>query len=430
MSSNTQLMRVDTTARSNGGTTSPPRTLHGLAALRLIPSLIIVVSHFSFLHLSSNAAVDSVLFTLANPAGCNAVSFFMILSGFILAWITDNPSAINFRTFLVKRVLRVWPVHVVALTLVLAVVWRLDWAAPLNVFLVHAWVPNLDSYYSLNAPSWTLCTELVLYLLFPTLIARLTRISSGKLIAGLATLIGVVMAIPAALLLFPDGERLGNVAFVEHMQSVEVSSWKYWLVYIFPLTRLLECVIGVVVCILVRRGRWPRSVSLPAVLLVVAIALEVTVLPYLFSLSAATIVPLTLIIGAVAAKETSAESVPHLVLRFSPLGKYTFGIYMYQWLLIVLLESAFAPNSLSALESFALMAVFYLGAVSLSYFSYGTLENAVRRRTKVLLSKTSSAGKDSDVTVRARSRSRHPGDTAARVHDRPPNDVAVGQTLR
>ena len=102
-------------------------TLHGLAAIRLIPSLVIVVSHFSFLHLPSNAAADSILFTVVNPAGCNAVSFFMILSGFILAWITNRPDTVDFRTFLVKRLLRVWPVHVIASLLVLALIWKLEW---------------------------------------------------------------------------------------------------------------------------------------------------------------------------------------------------------------------------------------------------------------------------------------------------------------
>lgn len=388
MSSNNELVGRVTDTNADEG---PPQrvTLHGLAAIRLIPSLVIVVSHFSFLHLTSNAAADSILFTVVNPAGCNAVSFFMILSGFILAWITNRPDTVDFRTFLVKRLLRVWPVHVIASLLVLALIWKLDWTTPLNLFLLHAWIPDSNAYYSLNAPSWTLCTELVLYLIFPTLIGRLSRASSKRLTLLLSTLVATVILIPAFLSLFPDGGRIGNVAFVEHMQPAEISSWKYWFVYIFPLTRVLECIIGVIVCILVRRGLWPRSISLACGLLALAVVLEVTTLPYLFSLTSATVVPITLLIGAVATREISTERIPRTVKKLSALGKYTFGIYMYQWLLIILFETAFTQGSMSAAESATLIPIFYLLALALSYFSYGTLEKYVREKTRTLLSNQS-----------------------------------------
>ncbi|WP_415972220.1 acyltransferase family protein [Rhodococcus sp. 077-4] len=388
MSSNKEPLGRTTDADADDR--SPQRvTLHGLAAIRLIPSFIIVVSHFSFLHLTSNVAADSILFTVVNPAGCNAVSFFMILSGFILAWITSQPDTLVFRNFLVKRLLRVWPVHVVASILALALLWKLDWAIPVNLFLLHAWIPDPNAYYSLNAPSWTLCTELVLYLIFPKLIGRLSRASSAKLGTLLSTLVATVILIPALLTLFPDGGRIGNVAFVEHMQPVEISSWKYWFVYIFPLTRLLECIIGVIVCILVRRGIWPRSILLACSVLALAVVLEVTTLPYLFSLTSATVLPITLLIGAVATREIATDRVPHIVKKLSVIGKYTFGIYMYQWILILLFETAFTPQSMGAAESFALIPLFYLFALALSYFSYGTLEKYVREKTKEFLRKQS-----------------------------------------
>jgi peptidoglycan/LPS O-acetylase OafA/YrhL len=87
-------------------------------------------------------------------------------------------------------------------------------------------------------------------------------------------MVAVAALLPLAVMALPDGPTFVNAAFSERGHLVPVSEWKYWLVYIFPLTRLLEALCGVVVCLLVLRGRWMRSVLLPVGLLVLALVVE------------------------------------------------------------------------------------------------------------------------------------------------------------
>ncbi|CDX49243.1 putative Acyltransferase 3 [Mesorhizobium plurifarium] len=109
--------------------------------------------------------------------GAAAVSFFWVLSGFVFAAVyLGRP--VNARAFLVHRVARLYPLHLVTLLLVAALQW-FSWQTVghfqiyplndayhfgLNLLMMQWW--GFQSGFSFNAPTWSISVEVVIYGLF------------------------------------------------------------------------------------------------------------------------------------------------------------------------------------------------------------------------------------------------------------------------
>jgi peptidoglycan/LPS O-acetylase OafA/YrhL len=148
-----------------------------------------------------------------------AVDFFFVLSGFILthSHLTQVQTAsLNARQFFVKRLARIYPMHLATLLFLLALVVfakisktplpnpeRYDgFQFLLNLFLVQAW--QRHDMGAWNFPSWSVSAEWFAYLLFPLLsyiyVVALARLRSDVLVAASVILLIVCWALsPAAL---------------------------------------------------------------------------------------------------------------------------------------------------------------------------------------------------------------------------------------
>ena len=145
----------------------------------------------------------------------SGVSFFYVLSGFILYYnyrdLTDR------HAFWAARVARIWPVHVVTFILTLLLVpstaiWGLRlWplTAPLNLALLHAWVPWMGVVFSFNGVSWSLSVEAFFYLMFPWLLVFLKRRGPVPFLAA-TFLLGLGLVTGCALLDPPVGDIVGR----------------------------------------------------------------------------------------------------------------------------------------------------------------------------------------------------------------------------
>jgi peptidoglycan/LPS O-acetylase OafA/YrhL len=159
--------RTDSVALPNGGR----EQLLPLTSLRFVAATMIVLTHSRTHYEFSRLWGDPLHLPMA-------VSFFFVLSGFILAHAYPTLDAAGTRRFLVARAARLWPLHMATFVLFLPMVYlqapsmpsSTPMAMPANLALVHAWVPFPDSYFSFNPVSWSISTELGLYLLFPLLI--------------------------------------------------------------------------------------------------------------------------------------------------------------------------------------------------------------------------------------------------------------------
>ncbi|MBN9122338.1 MAG: acyltransferase [Planctomycetes bacterium] len=117
------------------------------------------------------------------------LSFFFVMSGFILTYVYLNefrePTRRGVWNYLVARLARIYPVHVLAFLIILPLDYpklvRGDFGNPIicvatYLGLGHAWLPlTANKAYAFNSPSWSLSADVFFYLMLPLLIPALTR---------------------------------------------------------------------------------------------------------------------------------------------------------------------------------------------------------------------------------------------------------------
>lgn len=200
--------------------------LHPLTALRFFAALFIVLHH-------ARPVFGDQFAPTCVPLD-QGVSFFFVLSGFILAY---NYPVLKSREsifmFYAARFARVWPVHIV--TAIVALLTS-PWPAPShlipNVLLLQAWIPYKDFFFTLNAVSWSLSAETFFYLSFPLLIWRWKEYWHWKVLIALLAAVSMIC--------------LGNYFHLPSWENTTDSNIGLdALSYINPLVRVFEFVLGI-----------------------------------------------------------------------------------------------------------------------------------------------------------------------------------------
>ena len=144
-----------------------------LTFTRFLAAISIVIFHYgqkSFLF--NNKFVD---FIVEKADVC--VSYFFILSGFVMMIAYANKTAISSKEYLINRLARIYPVYFLAILIMLFVQIRLhaiDYIGLLcNIFMIQAWIPGKIS--SINPPGWSLSVEILFYLIFPFIFNKCFR---------------------------------------------------------------------------------------------------------------------------------------------------------------------------------------------------------------------------------------------------------------
>jgi peptidoglycan/LPS O-acetylase OafA/YrhL len=186
-----------------------PARLEALTGLRCFAALNIVFFHFS------NPDWFGPLAPVVN-AGFLSVSFFIMLSGFVLAYNyagRAREGRLDKVRFWKARFTRLYPVYLLSLVLGYQTFFgeraahttHMFWLGTiLTPLLLQGWIPEIATFW--NTPAWTMSAEAAYYLAFPWLAAlRLPKRVSGHVLRLLAVwLIGII---PGALYVLynPDG---------------------------------------------------------------------------------------------------------------------------------------------------------------------------------------------------------------------------------
>lgn len=150
--------------------------LPALTGIRFYAALAVFLSHVSLIPNMDQLSADHRIFDL----GVLGVSFFFVLSGFILTvnyadLFHRRVSADSYKQFVWGRFSKIYPVHFLTMLMALPIQIfsphkPLDWrAVPLHALLLQCWVPFTKTvfYNYLNVPSWSISCEWFFYLLAP-----------------------------------------------------------------------------------------------------------------------------------------------------------------------------------------------------------------------------------------------------------------------
>ncbi|GLZ77131.1 acyltransferase [Actinorhabdospora filicis] len=282
-----------------------PSVLPSLTGMRWFAALLVFGLHLNVVGYFDPDGAGRVVRAMFG-AGGTGVSFFFVLSGFVLAWSArPGDSAVRFWR---RRFARVYPLHLVTagLALVLALFLIPDMipapdVAIANLGLVHSWLG--DQYdQSLNPVSWSLACEALFYLAFPLLYAGIRRLRTP----GVWAVAGLSVALVAVTPLVLEAR----------------------MVYFFAPARLAEFVLGIALAVLVRTGAW-RGLGYPVALAALAAGyVGAAFEPGSFRYAACTLPGFALLIAAGAASDVDGRRswmASPLMVR---LGELSFAFYM------------------------------------------------------------------------------------------------------
>jgi peptidoglycan/LPS O-acetylase OafA/YrhL len=316
-----------------------PTRLDALTGIRPFASFAVFFFHFGR---PLVAGAPGPLRAVAS-SGFVAVSFFYVLSGFVLMLghrrqFLDGSFA--HRRFLARRLARVVPAAFLALVLLAPLALHASWGhatgafpvggpSPWLTLLLHAtfleaWFPSLALTW--NLPAWSVSVELAFYLVFP-LLARLllARPPRARLaIAALAWATSLALTI-AYVLLDPDRRVIGPDS-----EATFIDALKFW-----PPARLPEFVFGVALGALYspswRVPRWLGPLALGLIVVVPASRL----VPYPVLHNAALLPAFgALLVAVAAARGGVARALSHGALV--QLGRSGYAVYILQMPLMYL----------------------------------------------------------------------------------------------
>lgn len=163
--------------------------------IKSLQSLRFVFALMIFLH---HSAVTLPVF------GAFPVSFFLILSGFVLMKnYGDRIADMSLREFVTKRILRIYPTHL--LCLVIAIIICLWVSYPINMrntlpsfFMLQAWIPIKDVYFAGNSVSWYVSVIVFCYLIFPFLVKAFNKNTTIIVVLSISLYILGCLFIPQA----------------------------------------------------------------------------------------------------------------------------------------------------------------------------------------------------------------------------------------
>lgn len=353
-----------------------------LNTLRFIAAISVVIHHAESMKLKNGIGSLGSLSFLYN--GHNAVTFFFVLSGFLITYLLlkerRQTKSINVKKFYLKRVLRILPLYYLLIIIGTILIpflidcFILDYKIPYS--LNQVWIyfvlfmPGLVTFFyghHLLEPLWSIGVEEMFYLIWAPLFRFMQK--------NVLILLLLVIAIKSILLLIPflietsslyrnivntycfEAMAVGGLGsyFVFNLKSdISKSLYKKYVQYLIYSILLIFLLFNSNIDNVV----WRTVFSTPII--------SQLLIDFLF---------VYLIIGTSLAK----NSILKLENKtFSYLGEISYGIYMYHTTIISLVILCFKriPYSLSPILSHGLFyCLLIVGVLTVSHYSKKYFEN-------------------------------------------------------
>jgi peptidoglycan/LPS O-acetylase OafA/YrhL len=219
-----------------------------LTGLRFAAALMVFFSHYNIPGLDGWAL-------RVQGAGYSGVTFFFVLSGFIITYNYlekfESNALRNTFQYIVSRFARIYPLY----ALCIIYPWMNSGVeVPLLPYLtgIQAWSGDVYFAFGINGPAWSISVEIFLYLTFPLLIpvlSKLNIINSRNRLLAFALSAFAVQLILAAYFSMPGRAEL---------TSISPDSAHRWL-YRMPATRIFDFCLGIAAAIYYKRHFVPSN---------------------------------------------------------------------------------------------------------------------------------------------------------------------------
>lgn len=310
-----------------------------LTSLRFFFAAMVFLSHLWFLQ--DESAFMRHLYDDIFYEGYIGVSFFFILSGFVLSYSYHNKilaGQTKFSEFWLARFARIYPLHILTLLIVIPLSFQgniTEWINRfvLNIFLLQSFVPSDDVYFYFNSVSWSISDEWFFYIMFPFLVFMLTKRK-------------YLWAMPFILMLIPVSLWLVKESYHE----------KYF--YINPLLRLGDFIIGILLYLLYKKRKETSllksktvatTLEISSILLLSVFLYFHSDIPQGYRYSCYYWPPIVLLIYTFSySKGHISNILSNKILVY--LGEISFGFYMIHMLIIRYYK--FLPQKFPALSAY------------------------------------------------------------------------------
>lgn len=347
------------------------KSLDSLTSLRFFAAFAIVIYHAQ--------AQFPFLLTITEQFELEqAVSFFFVLSGFILTYAHKDLGLRNAMQYLISRFWRIYPVHIFALLTLFVLLpahaqTLKDWKVCLAYLtMTHGWIPIQKFYFAWNSPSWSISAEWFFYICLPALLVSGRRNPILPILLTACSLsVACIVATSSKMPLYSMDSASGH-----------------GLLYINPLARIFEFALGISIALI--RDKLPKT-KLPTLSELITLVLIVVVchISTLLNNLNTWHIPEPLILWARHGGLSAFSSALLLLvfqqerglvskaLKFKPLivlGEASFAMYMLHYVFLCYKFECLPLNN-----SIADFAVFLTVLILASYSAFSFIETPTRK---------------------------------------------------
>jgi peptidoglycan/LPS O-acetylase OafA/YrhL len=293
------------------------------------------------------------------------MDYFFIISGFVLAWAyrPGTPSTRFWR----RRFGKIYPIYFVCelaaflLFGVLFANWT-SWKVVLtHIFMLQSWTPGSAYSLGLDPALWTLSSEAFNYLFFPALMILLLMASKRGLKVVALAMTGLTFLLP--WLVTTNFTLYAPPSVTGAPLAGYSSEFTQWFTVYCPIPRLFQFTLGMTLALMIKKGvRFRINVPVAALLSLGALFLTNFYLPIELSANAGMLIPLALLIVALAQADQKGKrtGLRSRVMQF--FGRISYCFYAVH-ILFVIFTVVQIPVASGAWD-FPRLWLYKLGAIS------------------------------------------------------------------
>lgn len=335
--------------------------LKGLDTLRAIASLVVVWGHIELLKERNNIDAPSYW----GPNGQFAVVLFFVLSGFLITYLIvkekEKYNDFSFKKFYVRRALRIWPLYY--LILIISYLFFSNHDASIRTIILNLLTfsnipPALKSSWEGSPHIWSIGVEEQFYLFWPLIIYYVPKRMMNTF---------MILFIIIYTILFPHGINKINTLTInnEVLYSFTLA--------LFSKTKF-NCMAmgGVIGYNLAVNSKWLSFFYKNKFIVVLSfiIAFGVWFSNYRFGVFSYEVYAILFAIMILGVVKNEFFNIDNRITIF--LGKISYGIYMYHWMVLLLVISILPKNM--EYYNFYIYAIGIGLTILISWISYSTYE--------------------------------------------------------